>query len=78
MSDKKNYREASLRRNNTRYPNFPPVQEMNQSKQKNVMEIVSVKSLKAKDAGTKIWIRGRLHTSRAKGKKISFFLVQEN
>eukprot|EP00088_Acartia_fossae_P007199 TRINITY_DN1334_c0_g1_i4.p1 TRINITY_DN1334_c0_g1~~TRINITY_DN1334_c0_g1_i4.p1 ORF type:complete len:558 (-),score=206.94 TRINITY_DN1334_c0_g1_i4:498-2126(-) len=52
------------------------VQEMNQSKQKNVMEIVSVKSLKAKDAGTKIWIRGRLHTSRAKGKQC-FFVIRD-
>jgi len=52
------------------------VQEMNQSKVKNVVEIISVKDLKVKDAGNKVWIRGRLHTSRAKGKQC-FFVIRD-
>jgi len=52
------------------------VQEMNQSKHKNVVEIINVKDIKVKDAGNKIWIRGRLHTSRAKGKQC-FFVIRD-
>lgn len=52
------------------------VQEMNQSKVKNVVEIISVRDLKVKDAGNKVWIRGRLHTSRAKGKQC-FFVIRD-
>lgn len=49
---------------------------MNQSKVKNVVEIISVRDLKVKDAGNKVWIRGRLHTSRAKGKQC-FFVIRD-
>jgi len=52
------------------------VQEMNQSKTKNVVQIIKIKDLKPKMAGTKVNIRGRLHTSRAKGKQC-FFVVRE-
>jgi nondiscriminating aspartyl-tRNA synthetase len=52
------------------------VQEMNQSKHKNVIEIMNVKDIKVKDAGNKINIRGRLHTSRAKGKQC-FFVIRD-
>jgi len=52
------------------------VQEMNQSKHKNFVEIINVKDIKVKDAGNKIWIRGRLHTSRAKGKQC-FFVIRD-
>jgi nondiscriminating aspartyl-tRNA synthetase len=52
------------------------VQEMNQSKTKGSVTISSVKNLKAKMAGNIVYIRGRLHTSRAKGKQC-FFVVRE-
>ena len=44
------------------------VQEMNQSKSKGSVTITAVKDLKPKMAGNVVYIRGRLHTSRAKGK----------
>lgn len=52
------------------------VQQMNQSREKGGVEITSLKDLKPKLAGAVINIRGRLHTSRAKGKQC-FFVVRE-
>jgi len=60
------------------------VEQMNMSRQKNVKQIIAVKDIKVKDAdklsedGSKklIWIRGRLHTSRAKGKQC-FFVIRD-
>jgi len=52
------------------------VQEMNQSKSKGTITISPVKDLKVKMAGNVVNIRGRLHTSRAKGKQC-FFVVRE-
>jgi len=52
------------------------VQEMNQSKSKGTITITPVKDLKVKMAGNVVNIRGRLHTSRAKGKQC-FFVVRE-
>ncbi|XP_023341719.1 aspartate--tRNA ligase, cytoplasmic [Eurytemora carolleeae] len=52
------------------------VQEMNQSKNKGSVTITAVKDLKPKMAGNVVYIRGRLHTSRAKGKQC-FFVIRE-
>ena len=49
---------------------------MNQSKTKGSITITNVKDLKPKMAGSLVNIRGRLHTSRAKGKQC-FFVVRE-
>jgi len=49
---------------------------MNQSKSKGTITISPVKDLKVKMAGNVVNIRGRLHTSRAKGKQC-FFVVRE-
>jgi len=52
------------------------VQEMNMSKTKAVKEIVKVGDLKPKMAAQTVNIRGRLHTSRAKGKQC-FFVIRD-
>jgi len=52
------------------------VLEMNQSKSKSGPNIIAVKDLKPKMTGQCVHIRGRLHTSRAKGKQC-FFVIRE-
>jgi len=52
------------------------VQEMNQSKFKPTTVLTPVKDLNLKLAEQKITVRGRLHTSRAKGKQC-FFVVRQ-
>ena len=46
------------------------VMEMIQSKEKVDRTIVRVGDLTADRAGEKVWIRGRLHTSRAVGERV--------
>jgi len=52
------------------------VQEMNMSKERGSVQVSKVKELKPKMAGSVVNVRGRLHTSRAKGKQC-FFVVRE-
>jgi len=52
------------------------VQEMNQSKTKPSTVLTQVKDLNIKLAEQKVTVRGRLHTSRAKGKQC-FFVVRQ-
>ncbi|XP_076357622.1 aspartyl-tRNA synthetase isoform X2 [Tachypleus tridentatus] len=50
---------------------------MNQSQKKIIKYLVDVKELDLKFADKKVWVRGRLHTSRAKGKQCFFVLRQQ-
>jgi len=50
--------------------------QMNQSTEKAKYELKKVKDLDVGSAGSTVWIRGRLHTSRAKGKQC-FFVVRQ-
>lgn len=50
---------------------------MLQSSEKISRELARVKDLSSSIAGSRIWIRGRLHTSRSKGKQCFFVLRQQ-
>lgn len=54
------------------------VMPMIQSKEKIDQTIVRVGDLNADRAGEKVWIRGRLHTSRAVGKQCFFVVRQQH
>jgi len=54
------------------------VQEMNQSKTKPVTVLTPVRELGVKLSEQKVTVRGRLHTSRAKGKQCFFVLRQQS
>jgi len=53
---------------------IPP---MLQSKDKVDRTLSQVKDLSKKDAGQRVWLRGRLHTSRSVGKQC-FFVLRQN
>ncbi|XP_059092902.1 aspartate--tRNA ligase, cytoplasmic-like [Tigriopus californicus] len=56
-----------------KYGNLP----MNQSRDKPKRTLVDIAILGAKLAGQSVWVRARLHTSRAKGKQC-FFVLRQN
>ena len=53
------------------------VAEMNQSKSKPDYQFIDVAVLSSKLSDQEVWIRARLHTSRAKGKQCFFVLRQQ-
>lgn len=54
------------------------ISPMNQSKDKPNIKLIDVAILNSKLKGQDVWTRGRLHTSRAKGKQCFFVLRQQH
>ena len=50
---------------------------LNQSQEKIERQVLRVGEVGAAVADKKVWVRGRLHTSRAKGKQCFFLLRQQ-